>query len=108
MATLYQDPYVTCDGDGLTIHRYYFPFAGDKRVPYAAIRHAADRPMGSLTGRWRIWGMGLSPYWFHLDPNRPSKTRCIVLDVGTVVRPVLTPDNVDGVLAILRGKLQAT
>ena len=108
MATLYQDPCLTCDDEGLTIHRYYFPFSGDKHVPYAAIRQAWDRPMGPLTGQWRIWGMGLSPYWFHLDANRPSKTRCIVLDVGAVIRPVLTPDNLEVVLAILRDKVQVT
>jgi hypothetical protein len=59
MATLYEDRHVTCDEGGLTIHRYYFPTAGDKRVPYAKIRHVEERAMGRLTGQWRIWGMGL-------------------------------------------------
>ncbi len=69
MATLYEDPYLTCDDDGLTIRRYYFPLSGDKRVPYSAIRDARDRTMGPLTGQWRIWGMGLSPYWFIWTPT---------------------------------------
>jgi hypothetical protein len=104
MAALYEDRHVTCDDDALTIHRYYFPFFGDKRVPYAAIRRAEDRTMGPLTGQWRIWGMGFPPYWFHLDGGRPKKTRCIALDLGAAIRPAVTPDNVDAVLAILRDK----
>jgi hypothetical protein len=102
MAALYEDRNVTCDDTGLTIHRYYFPFMGDKRVPYAEVRRADDRPMGPLTGQLRIWGMGLAPYWFHLDPDRPNKARCIALDIGRTIRPVITPDDVDAVLAILR------
>ena len=104
MTTLYEDRHVTCDDDGLTIHRYYFPFGGDKRVPYDAIRRADDRDLGPLTGKWRIWGMGVPPFWFHLDGNRSSKTRCIALDVGGAIRPAVTPDDVDAVLAILRDK----
>ena len=88
----------------MTIHRYYFPFGGDKHVPYDAIRRAEDREMGPLTGKWRIWGMGAPPYWLHLDGSRPKKDRCIALDVGATIRPTVTPDNVDAVLAILRDK----
>jgi hypothetical protein len=62
--------------------------------------------MGPLTGQWRIWGMGIAPYWYHRDDDRPNKTRCIVLDVGAVIRPVITPDNVDAVLAILADKVR--
>jgi hypothetical protein len=107
MPALYEDRHVTCDDSGLTIHRYYFPFMGDKRVPYEKIRHAEDRTMGPLTGQLRIWGMGLAPYWFHLDADRPSKTRCIALDLGGTIRPVITPDNVDAVLAIVRERAHA-
>jgi hypothetical protein len=102
MATLYEDRHVTCEDDSLTIHNYYFPFRADKRIPYAAIRGAIDRKMGPLTGQWRIWGMGLGPYWFHLDTDRPRKDRAIALDLGGIIRPVVTPDDVDAVLAVLR------
>lgn len=104
MTTLYEDRNVTCDETGLTIHHYYFPLGGEKRVPYTEIRKVEERAMGPLTGQWRIWGMGMPPYWFHLDGRRPQKTRCIALDVGGFVRPAVTPDDVDAVLAILRDK----
>ena len=68
MPTLYEDRHVTCDEGGLTIHRYYFPTGGDKRVPYAKIRRVEERTMGPLTGQWRIWGMGLPPQL--LQPRR--------------------------------------
>jgi hypothetical protein len=102
MATLYEDRHVTCDEGGVTIHRYYFPTAGDKRVPYAKIRRVEARDIGPLTGQWRIWGMGLAPYFFHLDGSRPKKTRAIALNIGGVIRPTITPDDVDAALKILR------
>jgi hypothetical protein len=108
LATLYQDRHVTCDETGMTIHRYYFPFGGDKRVPYANIRAIEERAMGPLTGQWRIWGMGAPPYYFHLDGDRPKKTRAIALDVGGFIRPTVTPDDVDRVLGILREKARAS
>jgi hypothetical protein len=46
MATLYEDCHVICDDDGLTIHRDYFPFLGDKRVPYSQIRRARNARWG--------------------------------------------------------------
>jgi hypothetical protein len=103
MTALYEDRHVTCDDEGMTIHRYYFPF-GDKRVRYDAIRHVEERSMGPLTGQLRIWGMGLAPYWFHLDGDRPRKNRCIVLDLGRTIQPVVTPEDVDRVLGILKEK----
>jgi hypothetical protein len=105
MAALYEDRHVTCDDDGLTIHRYYFPFLGDKRVAYTAIRRVEVRAMGPFTGQWRVWGMGSPSHWFHLDGSRRRKTRCIALDLGGTIRPALTPDNVDDVLAVLRDKV---
>jgi hypothetical protein len=88
----------------LTIHRYFFPSGGDKRVPYTKIRGVEERALGPVTGQWRIWGMGFPPYFFHLDGDRPKKTRAIALDVGGVIRPTITPDDVDAVLKVLREK----
>ncbi|QZZ21112.1 hypothetical protein J5X98_00940 [Leptothermofonsia sichuanensis E412] len=103
MSILYEDDYIVCDDDALTIHWYYFPI-GSKRIPYGSIRHITEEPIGVWTGAGRIWGMGLSPDWFHLDPKRPFKTRCIVIDDGNWVKSVITPDNHDAVFRILQRK----
>jgi hypothetical protein len=103
MSVLYEDNYIVCDDDAITIHWYYFPI-GSKRLSYIDIRSVQEENLGFWTGAGRIWGMGLSPEWFHLDPNRPSKTRCIVIDEGSWVKSAITPDDHDRVLRILREK----
>lgn len=101
MPILYEDKHVVCDDDALTIKRYHFPL-GSKRIPYADIRRVDDTPMGLLTGKLRIWGMGPAPVWFHLDMDRPGKARCILIDRGGFMKIALTPDDHETVLALLR------
>ncbi len=103
MAILYKDEYVTCDEDAIAIHQYYFPF-GSKRIPYTTIQHIEEEPMDLLMGGLRLWGMGLAPYWFHLDIQRPNKNRLIVVDFGEWIKAVITPANHDAVIQILRQK----
>jgi hypothetical protein len=45
---LYDDGGISLDEDGLTIRRYYFPWAGPKRISYTNIRRVVARPMGWL------------------------------------------------------------
>jgi hypothetical protein len=104
MGVLYEDAHVVCDEDGLTIKRYYFPLATEKRIPYADIRRVEEHRMGALTGQWRIWGMGPAPYWFHLDWTRPRKDRAIIVDRGSWLKVVVTPDDPEAVLRILQAR----
>lgn len=103
MSILYEDEYLVCDDDAITIHWYYFPI-GSKRIPYSAIRSVQEGNMDFWTGGGRIWGMGFSPEWFPLDPKRPSKTKYIVIDEGIWVKTVITPDAHEAVLRILLEK----
>ncbi len=107
MSILYEDEYIVCDDDAITIHWYYFP-VGSKRLPYANIRNVREENMEFFTGAGRIWGMGLSPEWFHLDPKRPWKRQCIILDEGNWIKSVITPENHEAVLQILREKTGAS
>ena len=104
MSVLYEDYYIICDDDALTINWYYFPL-GSKRIPYQSIRNVQEEKIDFWTGAGRIWGMGISPHWFHLDPNRPKKTKCIIIDDGEWVKSVITPDNHNSVLQILQEKV---
>jgi hypothetical protein len=103
MSVLYRDRYVICDEEALTIRFYYFPI-GDKRIPYARIRGVKEHQMGIWTGQWRIWGSGDLRHWFHLDPTRPRKRKALIVDKGDWVRAVITPDDPDRVLEILRDR----
>lgn len=104
MTILYQDNFIICDDDALTIDWYYFPF-GSKRIPYKSIKNFSEENIGLFTGQGRIWGMGFSPHWFHLDPQRPTKTKCIILDDGEWIKSVITPDDCERVMQILRDKI---
>jgi hypothetical protein len=101
---LYRDRWIECTDTALVIHAYYFPW-GSKTIPYDRIRKVDEIKMGPLTGQWRIWGSGDLKHWFNWDPGRTRKTRALVLDLGKTVQPVITPDDVDQVAAILRSSM---
>lgn len=94
MATaLYQDRWITCEPDRLVIRGYYFPLGTSKVIPYRDIKGINSVPLGAFTGRWRIWGSSDLRHWYHLDWSRPGKQTALVLDLGSGVQPVITPDD---------------
>lgn len=96
MSREYSDERITCDADGITISKYYFPI-GDKRILYEDILSVQRHDMGTgvMGGRWRIWGSGDFKHWFHLDTDRPNKRYAFVLELGVWARPVITPRDPD-------------
>lgn len=104
MATLYEDEYIICDDDAITINYYYFPL-GSKRIPYSKIKHIQKEQMNFWSGGGRIWG-GSWLYWLNLDPKRPWKDQLIIIDEGELTKPVITPDRTDQVWQILQIKTQ--
>lgn len=61
--------------------------------------------MGALTGKGRLWGSGDLRHWLPLDLSRPQKEKALILEVGKWVRPVITPDDPDRVLALLQERM---
>lgn len=98
---MYDDGRIRCTASGLVIGIYY-PWGGAKRIPYERIRSVKRRQMGAWTGKGRIWGSGDFKHWFNLDAKRPHKDWALVIDVGKAVEPVITPDDVDKVVEVLR------
>jgi len=92
MTDLYRDRWITCTEDAVLIRGYYFPW-GTKRVPYSSIREVRRVPMGTATGKARIWGSTTLRYWASLDPGRPGKETALILDTGHRILPFITPDN---------------
>jgi hypothetical protein len=103
--TLYDDGGVRLDENGVTIRRYYFPWAGPKRISYADIRQVQARPMGWLTGRLRGWGTAHPGYWFPLQLLRFRKNTVLVFDLGRAVKPCVSPDDPNQVMTLLRGQV---
>jgi hypothetical protein len=96
----YRDRWIICTDSEVVIRAYYFPW-GTKHVPYASIREVRRIDMGVLTGRSRIWGTANPRYWASLDPARRTKRAALVLDLGRLVKPFITPDDVDAVDSII-------
>ena len=104
MTDTYDDGTIVCGPAGLEIHSYYFPF-GTKRVPYAQVQDLHRIEMtGVMSGRWRLWGTGNPRYWANLDWRRFTKSAGFVVDVGTRVSPIITPDDPDTFETVLRGR----
>lgn len=104
MANLYRDRWITCTEDGIVIDWYYL--WGRKTIPYSAIRSVRRVHLSALRGSWRIWGTSDPRYWASLDPGRPHKRTGLVLDLGRRVKPLLTPDDVPAVEAILEQRAE--
>ena len=58
--------------------------------------------MSTFRGRARVWGTANPRYWAGLDPKRREKTVGLVLDLGRTVKPLITPEDPDRCLAVIR------
>lgn len=87
--------------------RWYYLW-GHKEIPYTAIRSARQVRLSALRGKGRIWGTANPRYWASLDPGRPGKQIGIVLDVGTPVKPFITPSDPLAVEAIIKKRAGLT
>jgi hypothetical protein len=80
---------------------------GTKRIPYSWIRSVQRVSMGAFTGRVRIWGTAGPQLWAGLDPKRTAKREALVLDLGDRIKPFLTPDDADAVVAAIQAHTSA-
>ncbi len=104
-AALYEDPGLTLDENGITIHRYYFPSGGPKRISYDDIQGVTSQPMGRISGKGRFWGASDPRFWFPLDWRRGWKSTLLILDLGARVKPCITPENPERVLELLSARV---
>ena len=95
----YADRWIRCTDTGIAVRGYYFPW-GTKHIPYGAVRGTERVDLSAARGRARIWGTANPGYWASFDPGRTRKKQAVVLDLGTKVRPFLTPDDPDAFEAV--------
>ena len=69
--------------------------------PYAQIRAVREIGLGSVR-RWRLWGTTDPRRWFNLDIGRRHKRAAFIVDIGKRVTPVVTPDDPQRFVAVLR------
>ena len=87
--------------DRIAATRRYDALLHPKRIPYGEIRAVTRLDLGTVR-RWRLWGTTDPRLWFNLDWNRRNKSLALILDTGKRVRPVITPDDPQQVIAVLR------
>lgn len=102
MTVLLSETSIICEEDRLVL-RHYYPW-GSKTIPYASIVGVQRVKLTPTRGQMRIWGSANFTLWANLDGRRTKKLTGLILDVGTKVRPFITPDDVDKVDAIIREK----
>jgi hypothetical protein len=112
----YDDGRVACTDQGIILRNYYGPFVA-KRISYESIREVRE-----VANRWkqRPGGSGDFIYRLNWDPHRKHKDRALVIylrekdsaaarvaalrtagEVGPLVKPVMTPDDPEQVIAEL-------
>jgi hypothetical protein len=96
----YDDGLIAATDDALVIRRYT-ALLQPKRIRYSEIRGVERIPIGQVR-RWRLWGTTIPGFWFNLDPRREQKAVGFVIDAGKRVKPVITPDDPEGLLGALR------
>jgi hypothetical protein len=113
----YDDGRIACTDDELIISHYAGPFLGAKHIGYQEILEVHDVPN---LWKMRLSGSGDFEHWLNWDPHRGSKDRALVIDLkrqagaedeasalrtpgepARHVKPVITPDDPDQVIAEL-------
>jgi hypothetical protein len=113
----YDDGRIACTDDELILRNYPGLFLGAKHIGYHEILEVHDVP-----NRWkmRISGSGDFVHYLNWDPHRRRKDRALVIDLkpkhgaedmssalqtpgekARLVKPVITPDDPDQVIAEL-------
>lgn len=92
---LIKNSFVTCYSDHMRIHLYYFPY-GSKTVKYCDIHSCELRSTNDLgLCSSKLWGMSLTPVWWHCDMSRMGREKYILLDANQWPSIGLTMDDED-------------
>ena len=104
MSTVYKDKLIEITGEEMVFHRYYFPFGGEKRVPFSRIESIQTRPPSFFGGSWRLWGTGDFQTWYPQDNKRPRRDRIFIASLRASSRRIgFTVEDSVKVTEILKG-----
>lgn len=104
---LISNGFVTCYSDHLRINLYYFPY-GNKKVKYSDIRTCELRSMDELgLFACKLWGMSLTPVWWHSDMKRYGRKNYILLDANQwpFIGLTMADDDTIRVFNLIRQKM---
>uniref|UniRef100_A0A915AA92 Peptidase A1 domain-containing protein n=1 Tax=Parascaris univalens TaxID=6257 RepID=A0A915AA92_PARUN len=99
---LYEDAHCKLSKEKLTIKTYFFPFAQEKTIDTANIKHVYYKKQRFPADCFRAkdWGMTLTPIWWACDFARGlrgsnSNHYNVVIDTGTKIMKGFSVTNID-------------
>jgi hypothetical protein len=101
---LYKDKSISITDRDITIDSYYFPMGQAKVIPWQKVKSVSVEPVTLLNGKYRMWGMGLKPYWFNSD-WRTDKKFMFVIDTGKLIKSAITPEDFDSARTAVEKKI---
>ncbi len=107
MTKIYEDTQIIIYVDKIEIKKYYFPVGKSKYINFSEIKYIKLVELNVFNGNGRLWGMSLAPYWYNLDKKRllGERTKSIIINLGKLINPAITPDNYEQVFDILKKKI---
>ena len=104
MQNLYKDSQIEVNETEVIINNYYFPSGKSKHIQWQEIKSITVKPLTFFSGAFKLWGMGIKPYWFNYD-HRTKKKHMLVIDTGHFIKSAITPDRFDLAKEVLLQKL---
>lgn len=104
---LISNSFITCYADYFVIHLYYFPF-GSKKIYYNKIRTCELHSTNDLDiFSYKLWGMSLSPVWWHCDMKRLMRKNYILLDANQwpLIGVTMDDNDITPVFNLIRQKM---
>ncbi|CAF1195556.1 unnamed protein product [Adineta steineri] len=104
---LFANEFVTCYSDYLIIHLYYFPF-GNKKIKYNNIRLCELRLTDDISLlNYKLWGMALTPIWWHCDMSRLGRKYYILLDANQwpLIGITMNDNDIEYVYNLIKQKI---
>jgi hypothetical protein len=101
---LYKDNSISITDQDITIRTYYFPSGQSKVIAWRDIKSISVQPLTLTNGKYRMWGMGLRPYWFNSD-WRANKRFMFVINTGHFIKAAMTPDDFEAAKKAIETKI---
>lgn len=97
----YEDEHVLLTNLKLIIKKYYFPLKKSKTILIKNIKLADMIKLSYFNGKYKFFGLNFKLWYFHLDKDRPKKEEGILITLNSVVKPLITPNDINKVLDYL-------
>lgn len=103
---LYEDETIQLTKHFLKIYKYFYPLKKEKIIYLNQIKKIKIFKLSRLTGKYKFFGLNWDLSWYHLDSKRPTKELGIKIDVGSLIKIVITPNKTQEVVDLLNREMK--